>query len=119
MKSSSIASGSRPGRRRRRPQAGGSSKTASTGAPGMRYRFREADCEAVWTVSTLVAPALPGVTEVAEKLALYPAGSPVTLSATAPVKVPPREEMLMLKFAAAPGLAACLAGVGASASGAG
>ncbi len=90
MQSRSSASGSRTGRSLRRiHQAGGSSKTASTGAVGMRDRLMEAYCEAVWMVSTLVAPALPGVTEGTENVPVKPAGRPVTLSATASMKVPP------------------------------
>lgn len=110
-----MVSGSRPkGCRRRSHHAGGSSRTASIGAPGMRGGIREAFCDAVWMVRMLVAPALPGVTEADENVPLAPAGRPVTLSDTAPVKVPPSEEIWMLKFAAPPGLTACVAGVAAS-----
>jgi hypothetical protein len=80
----------------------------------MRDGVREAFCDAVWMLRMLVAPALPGVTEAGENVPLAPAGRPVTLSDTAPVKVPPSEETWMLKFAAPPGLTACVAGAAAS-----
>ena len=85
----------------------------------MRDPLMEAYCEAVWMVSTLVAPAFPGVTEGAENVPVKPAGRPVTLSATESMKVPPEEDIWMLKFAAEPGFTAWVAGEAASANVAG